>query len=770
VKKSRREAAATAPVPAALVVFLVSLALLDAQVTATRLIAYRFFYHFVFFVVSLAQLGLAAAGAWIYASRRSNWRSDELVPWLVALAGLPLVVLGCYAWLGPAPNLSFGKVDGPAAYGYLTLIALGLVALNFCGGMALTLLFAIRRSEIGRLYAADLVGAALGCAASVGLMMFAGPIRAFLAAGFAALVAAFVLATASRAVTTRVRAAAALVAAGLALGALFPAAFDPYVALPEVRQRIQRFEWNHLARTDTVRPGRYVIDGDASTDVLEDMATQPAPEYTLVKKRPDVAVLGVGAGPQLRVALRQEAASVLAIDINPTILRWDQFDDREATFGMFSDPRVSVEVGEARHLVRSAPRDFDLIVMHAIDTWTASAQGAYSLSENFLYTREAMRDYLDKLQPGGVVSIRRWQFWPPRETLRLFTTVLDALEATGAAHPESQIVVVSPRSGFRDPSLQVWGYLFFSNQPIEGDRLVALDRYVEQNGWAYLYRPGIELDTPFSEYARASDRRAFLAAYPYIVTPASDANPFFFQFALPWSGWSTQQAVSKAVYSQSSLFLLLCLGVTVALTLALLGTPLYLRRADVRGGRALGPSLVYFAALGLGFMAFELPAIQIMTLFLGHPTYALSVVLAGLLAGAGIGSTWMGRASPRAGRLALLAVIGLALGSAAFLLPVAHALIQLPTAVRMAMTALFVVGIGIPLGMPLVAGIRLLDPARPEAVAWAWAVNGAAAVVGSCLLMIAMVYSGSTLALLIAAASYSLALLARTRLAPGPEP
>jgi hypothetical protein len=175
---------------------------------------------------------------------------------------------------------------------------------------------------------------------------------------------------------------------------------------------------------------------------------------------------------------------------------------------------------------------------------------------------------------------------------------------------------------------------------------------------------------------------------------------------------SPQQAISKAVYSQSSMFLLLCLGVTVALTLALLGTPLYLRRADLRGGRALAASLVYFAALGLGFMAFELPAIQIMTLFLGHPTYALSVVLAGLLAGAGLGSTWMGWASPGTGRLALFAVIGLALGSAACLLPIVHALIQLPTAVRMTLTALYVVGM-IPLA-PLVAGSACSTPRAPR--------------------------------------------------------
>jgi spermidine synthase len=749
----------------AAVVFLLSLALLDAQVTATRLIAYRFFYHFVFFVVSLAQLGLAAAGAWVYASRRTDWRAADLARWLVALSFLPLVFLGCYAWLGPAPNLSFGKVDGPAAYGYLTLLALALVGLNFCGGMALTLIFTTRRREMGRLYAADLAGAALGCAASVGVMMTAGPIRAFLAAGLAALAAALVATGAGR-VTARVRAAGGVSALALLVGIFFPASFDPYVALPLNARRIARFEWNHLARTDAVYAGRYVIDGDASTDVREDQQTFPVPEYQLVKQAPDVAVLGVGAGPQLRMALQMDAASVLAIDINPTILRWDQGEDREANRGIFLDPRVTVELGEARHLLRSTPRDFDLVVMHAIDTWTASAQGAYSLSENFLYTSEAMRDLLGKLRPGGVVSIRRWLFWPPRETLRLFTTVLDALQRSGAAHPESQVVVLSPDPNFRTTDLHVWGFLLFSNQPIEGDRLARLDGYVARQGWAYLYRPGSALDTPFSEYARSDGRRAFLASYPYIVTPASDSNPFFFQLALPWTAWATPQAVSKAVYSQSSQLLLLCLVVTAVLTALLLGTPLWLRRGDVRGDRALGPALVYFAALGVGFMGFELPAIQIMTLFLGHPTYALSVVLAGLLAGAGLGSTWMGQAPAAAGRVALFAVIGLAGTCGLGLLPAVHALIQLPAVARLLLTGATVVALGIPLGMPLVGGIRLLDPERPELVAWAWAANGAAAVVGSCGVMIAMVYAGSGAAFATAAGAYATAAVARRWLVP----
>lgn len=757
----------------ALVAFLVSLALLNAQVTVTRLLAYRFFYHFVFFVISLAQLGLAAAGAWVYASGRASWGGRDLARWLLVLAAVPLAVLAAYSWLGPRPNLSFGKVDGAPAYPYLSVLAVLLVLLNFAGGMALTLLFTRFKEQIGRLYAADLVGASLGCLASVGLMLAGGPIRAFLVSGLAALAAALLLVWLPGSGGPRVARNRGLLAAGAAIalllgaGLLRPELFDPYARFPEIARRIVRSDWTHVARTDAVAPGSYVIDGDASTHLGFGGARPPAPEYELVGPRPDVAIVGVGAGPQLRVALQRRAASVLAIDINPTILRWSLHDDRRANRGIFHHRAVRVEVGEGRHVLRSSDRDFDLIVMHAIDTWTASSQGAYSLTENFLYTSEAMQDLLSRLRPGGVVSIRRWLFWPPRENLRLFTTVLDALERAGFEQPERQVIVVSPEARFRDPQLKVWGYLFFSNRPFEGERLARLDRTVAERGWSYLYRPGAREPTPFTDFVLAGDRGAFYDAYPYLVTPARDANPFFFQFALPWSGWGGGggERLSRAIYSQSSALLLLCLALAVALTLLLLGTPLFLRRGDVAGDRQLAPSLVYFGCLGVGFMAFELPAIQIMTLFLGHPTYALSVVLLGLLAAAGVGSSLMGRAPDGVGRAALVLVVALAVVSGLALLPAVHALIELPDPARFALTLLYVVAIGVPLGMPFVAGVRLLE--HPHQVAWAWAVNGASAVVGACLLMILMVFSGSGASFAVAAAAYAVAFGVRAPLARG---
>ena len=746
-----------------LVAFLISLALLSGQVTVTRLLSYPLFYHFVFLVISLAQLGLAAAGAWIYASGRTSWSRGELAGWLGGVSLASLAVLGAYAWAMPEPTLSFAKLSGIPAYLYLAQIALLLVAFNFCGGMALTMLFTTFKEQIGRLYSADLLGAGLGCVAAVGLMMTLGPVRAFVVSGAAAgVAAATVLFEGKRPAPGRVALAAILVALGAAFA--WPEAFDPNVARPATRERILRSEWNHIARTDALEPGRYRIDGDALTDVTSEGKTPLAPEYELLGDHPAVAIVGVGAGPQLAVAISREASSVLAVDINPTILRWSQEEDREFNRDLFHWPEVTVVAGEGRQVLRSTPAEFDLVVMHAIDTWTASSQGAYALTENFLYTREAMQDLLSKLTEEGVVSIRRWLFWPPRENMRLFTTVHEALAGMGFAEPERHLVVLSPTADYRKPDLKVSGFLLFSRSPFSAERLARLDAYAAQRGMVYLHRPGRELDTPFSAFAAAADRDAFYRDYPYVVTPARDDNPFFFQFVMPWSAAGMAGRYDRALYSQSSNMLVFCLVICTVLAAVLLGLPALRRRRELRAEPQSNASLVYFACLGVGFLAFELPTIQIMTLFLGHPTYALSVVLLGLLVAAGIGSSLMGRRSISTGRAAMLTIALLGVICSQALLPAVHAMIPLPLPLRVAITLALLALLGIPLGMPFVAGIRALDPNRPAQVAWAWGVNGAAAVVGSAVLMIVMVYFGSDATFGVAAACYLAAFAAHRRL------
>jgi spermidine synthase len=118
---------------------------------------------------------------------------------------------------------------------------------------------------------------------------------------------------------------------------------------------------------------------------------------------------------------------VLAIVIQPTNLKWVRGRDRALTGDMYFDPRVTLKLGEGRHVVRSADHSFDVIVIHAIDTYAAASSGAYALTENFLYTKEAFQDYYRALSDDGVLTFSRLMFYPPREDLRLFNTAVAVL-------------------------------------------------------------------------------------------------------------------------------------------------------------------------------------------------------------------------------------------------------------------------------------------------------------------------------------------------------
>lgn len=751
--------------PYLLIAFVTSIAMLDAQIAITRLLSYRFFYHYVFFVVSLAQLGLAGAGALIYWKQKWIGKPSLLGKSLVIMSLSLLLTLAIYVLFSPTPNLSFAKTDPLTSLPYLIVISLGMVAFNFAGGVVLTLLFTEFRQHIGRLYAADLVGAAVGCVLSVWLMWQLGPPSAMLIAALIPLAGAYLVwryCEPEYDAKQLLEKGGAIVAALLiVVGLISPTYLDPNLG-HGVKERIIRTEWTHISRVDATRESRYVIDGDASTDVYEnELFANAFPEYVLVKPRPSVAIIGVGAGPDLWAALRHRAADVLAVDINPTILKWDQNDDSHTNGGIFNRPYVTVIQGEGRHAIQSTERRFDLLVMHAIDTWTASSQGAYSLTENFLYTTEAVRTYWNRLDDEGVMSIRRWLFEPPRENLRLFTTVLAGLKEEGVSNPEQHIVVVVP------PGValgQRMAYLLFSKAPFDHQRLQRLDSYLQANGFSYLYRPGTRLDTFFTQYVNADSRESFAANYPYLISPARDENPFFFIFQLPWEH-SKLPAHFRSLYSDSANVLFYCLLVLITLTAVILGPPLWAKRKDIATEQRLITSMLYFGAIGAGFMGVELAVVQIMTLLLGHPTYALSVVIMGLLAFAGLGSVVMQRLPLQLVDMVLFAGVLLIAGLAFTLLPLVHTILDIGFVARIAITLAILLVVGMVLGMPFVGGIRTLGEDREHAVAWAWACNGAASVIGSNVFMIIMVFAGSRIALLWASAAYVIAFLTRRRLA-----
>jgi spermidine synthase len=740
------------------IIIVLSLVMLSTEVTVTRLLAYKFFYHYVFLVLSLAQLGLAASGAWIYALNLRKFGARTFRGGVIAVAALTLAFVAAYAWASPMANLSLAKIDGRVGIPYLVLLSVLLVALYFSAGIVFSAYFLQYKERFHRLYAADLAGAAAGCAAALASMWLMGPVNTLLlSAALASVLALWIpRERGERLWRWGVVAGAIVLCSGLF--AAKPGLIDAgrHAKIPSAS-----VEWNHLARTDRTAASSYVIDGDAGTYLTTAGAGMASAdlEFSVAVERPRVAIIGVGAGQQLHESLSRDASSVLGIDINPSIIAWDQGLDAEYNGGMFLRPEVTVKVGDGRNAIRASGDQFDLILMHAIDTYTASSMGAYSLSENHLYTVEAITDFHDKLSPEGMMAVRRWLFYPPRENLRLFTTVYTALEKAGVEDPAGHLMVFAPTADYEQPQLKVWGLLLFSKNPFTAGQLEAADREVEQRQWSYLYRPERVIDTPFDDFVRSEDKQAFYAEYPYVVRPCTDATPFFFQLARPFSFVSARTDTRVEFYDTSTVTLGVTLVLLVSLTLLLLAVPLAIRARKLIQSRPTVTRTVYFASLGIGFMTVEIAAIQIMTLFLGHPTYALVVVLLGILAFAGLGSMIVGRIPPQRMTAICLGIVGLTVVSSLALMPMIHALIAAPLVVRMAVTLVYLALISIVMGMPMAAGIRLIGEGDRTQVAWAWVCNGGAGVIGSNLCMFVMIYLGTPVAFLLGAACYLIAAL-----------
>jgi hypothetical protein len=469
-------------------------------------------------------------------------------------------------------------------------------------------------------------------------------------------------------------------------------------------------------------------------------------------------VIGPGGGRDLISALVFGAGRVDGVEINP-IIAHDVMGDRFHAFsgGIYTHPRVRIAVDDGRSFVSRTSNQYDIIQASLVDTWAATAAGAYTLTENTLYTVEAFNDYLDHLKDDGVVTITRWVF----DGLRLVSLAQEACAGRGWDARSRLAIVQHDRVAT----------FLLKKSPFTEDEIGRLRTVSDRLGFRVLYAPGMpSAETPngaedgAADYARlitAPDRERFYAEYALDVRPTTDDRPFFFH--------TTKLADQfQVAFGRSMLFgnglsaLLTLMGIAGALVVLFVVVPLALA-----GGRR-PPSwlafLVYFSALGAGFMLIEVAVLQRFVLLLGHPVYSLTVTLFSLLLGTGIGAAWSRRlAGPGLLRasaitLALIAVLGVTWG--AVVTPLIQWAIPFERSARIAIAVATLAPIGIVLGVPMPAGIRLLRARAPDMVPWAWGMNGAFSVLGSTLAIFIAMNWGFQVTLFAASATYLVGLTA----------
>jgi hypothetical protein len=519
--------------------------------------------------------------------------------------------------------------------------------------------------------------------------------------------------------------------------------------------------------------GRYrvagaLIDGEAGTPVYQFERVQQMnvlrfdATATAHALRPSgtACVIGVGGGRDLLTALVAGHDRVLGAEVNPAMIEMLQrVADRSP---VLRDPRVLWRVGDGRALYARSNTRCTVLQASLVDTWAATTAGAFAHTESTLYTREAWAIFMQRTAPDGVVTFSRW--YDPRsvsETARLVSLAVAALLDRGVTDPAAHLALVASGNV---------ATILVSPAPLSPTDLRALHEVVDRLQFRLLAAPDLPPQDPLLRALLQARRIDALAAaglpYGLDTSAPTDDRPFFFQLLSPRHWLHPLDALRAARGNRGALagnvramFELLFTFLAVALVGAVLLGPTL--REALRAKRPPLPSVragVYFGALGAGFMTAEIALVQRMHVVLGHPSYALIVVLAGLLVATGLGSALSARLVRTRGHVTVVALVAaLVLFALPYVAigPLARATLSAPFGVRAAWTGGCAAVVGVILGMLFPSGIRFVDRARGAPVALA--LNGATSVMGSVAAIIVSVWFGIPTTFALAAAVYLVA-------------
>jgi hypothetical protein len=540
--------------------------------------------------------------------------------------------------------------------------------------------------------------------------------------------------------------------------------------------------WNSFSRVsvkadDGAGNPSIVIDADAATSIPSLSPTEaasgfrralllggPALPYR-IRPRAKTLVIGPGGGYDIARALASGSKDVTGVEINPLIAN----DIMRGAFAgrsqrLYFRPEVRIYVEDGRSYVRRSREKYQVIQMTLVDTWASTAAGAFALSENNLYTVEAFVDYFEHLTDDGLLAITRWEFQPPRESLRVVSLSLAALGRLRARDPATHFMI--GREGQRD----LTGYgskdtVLIKRTPFTADEIARGRQAIEDGRMDLVFAPGAQIDNPFTRLLESPDAGTFEKQYQYDITPVTDNRPFFFYTVRARDLWAfVRHARSEDVKLNMGVMMLFALlAVSLLATAMILAMPPLLLGAQIPRDKTALLFLTYFFGIGVGFIMIEVCLVQKFVLFLGRPTYSLTVVIFSLLLSSGLGSycsAWLiADQEPRL-RRAIVAIILLVAGLGALLSPILRAGIGLPLTTRCLLAMALLAPAGFLMGMPFPCGLKRLESRFPTAVQWAWAVNSASSVLGSVAAVFFAIHLGLAQALLLGASAYIVALAA----------
>ena len=785
---------------------LVSAAAIGYEILLMRVLSIVQWHHFAYMIISLALLGYGASGTFIAVLRNRLEPRFEL-----AFAGSALFfsisMVVCFILAQRVPFNALEIVWDSGQFLNLAVLYLAFFVPFFFAACCIGLAFTCRGSECSRIYFFDLFGAGLGAILVIALLFAVSPQTALVLLAVLPLLGSILVAS--------------MLAVRLPLGAAqFAWLLLLAVGVPQAHLELRISEYKGLAQalevvdsrilnerssplglitvvdspfvpvrhapglsfgTRHIPPPQLAVFTDAdgmsaitrfdgqpeSVAYLGDMTA--ALPFALLEESA-VLVLGAGTGADVLMALYHDASRIDAVELNPQMS--ELVADTYADFAghIYDDRRVTVVTGEARSFVARRGGAYDVIQIGLLDSFGASGAGVQALNESYIYTVEALIDYIDNLAPGGFLAITRWIKVPPRDSVKLIATAIESLRQSGVSEPGRRIAMI--RSWNTSTLLVKRGDI----TPTEIDRIKAFSR---SRSFDTAWLPGMRaedanrynrLPRPYIHEAAVAllDDNAgdFLDRYKFYVEPATDDRPYFFHF-FRWRTLPEVMTLRKAggagLIEWGYLVLVATLLQAAALGLGLILVPLALAKQawPAGAGRNFG---FYFLLLGLAFLFVEMAFIQKFTLFLGNPLYSVAVVLSGFLLFAGLGSA----ASERLARrlpwpavspvtVAVAAIVLLALLYVAVLPVVFDKSIGLTDAAKIVLSLALIAPLAFFMGMPFPLGMKRVVRLAPGFVPWAWGINGFASVVSAVLATLLAIEFGFSVVIVIATSLYAVA-------------
>lgn len=771
-----------------------SAGVLASEIILTRIFSVVFWYHFGFLVLSTAMLGFGIGGFLVryHADKLKNQPQKSVLSTGSIASGMALILA-----LLVLTNNPFHVSDPKTSTNTIALcMGLELLSTSFMLIVPFTIMGAVtlfmlqrEKDNVGPVYAANLAGSAMGCLAAIVLMNMGGGIKALVFVA-SLLVLSGILTSWPELKKTSVLCGilALLIPCTLFFNdSLFPIKSPQGKPATTIEpSQMVMTDWTSLARVDIYKEKNWqtnefglwglspakrsllperlgvLIDYWAYTTILKHSAEpgyydflENLPMYGMYRitpLNPEMMIIGSGGGMDIRAGLHFGASHIDAVEINPSIFKvmTDDYADYSGT--IYRDPKVTAHLGEGRNVLSSSDKIYDIIQLSGVDTFSATQAGAFALTENYLYTMEAFNTYLNHLKPQGLLSLTHW-YLPsttgyPRFSLRLFCLAYSALKAQGISEPDKHMFFFHSKR---------FAVLLAKKVPFSQTEIQTLSDLCTEKQYICLFRPDrvIFSSMHFYSFVKSPDKQAWFNGYPFNVSPPTDDSPFYFEnrkFGTIFNPGNYIDGYTR--FDGQTILIALFIELLLASSILVIGSfRMEKKNSDIKGW-------LYFFCIGMGFMLAEVSFAQQLVLFLGHPVYALSVVLFSILLFSGIGSYYAKTLAKRLPVPLILLVVSLIFAVQAFFgIPIIRGLSGMePLLIRIGVAVLFLGPVSFLMGSAFPeAASRLCDSGRTESLGIYWAFNSFASVLGAVLAIIIAIASGFTAVMLVACLCYILA-------------